>query len=42
MFNELETMANELNISCEAVIKMMLRRALDEHYLAKNTIKSEF
>jgi hypothetical protein len=35
MLNELDAMAEELNISRQAVIKMMLRRALDEHYLAK-------
>ena len=36
MVNELDKMADELNISRQAVINMMLRRALDEHYLAKN------
>ena len=41
MLNELDKMATELNISRQAVIKMMLRRALDEHYLAKSQIKSE-
>ncbi|NEP61575.1 MAG: ribbon-helix-helix protein, CopG family [Symploca sp. SIO2G7] len=41
MLTELDTMAKELNISISAVIKMMLRRALDEHYLAKQQIKSE-
>ncbi|MEH2091380.1 hypothetical protein [Nostoc sp.] len=41
MLNELDKMATELNISRQAVIKMMLRRALDEHYLAKKQIKSE-
>ncbi|MHC5595776.1 MAG: hypothetical protein ACYTXC_07420 [Nostoc sp.] len=41
MLNELDKIATELNISRQAVIKMMLRRALDEHYLAKNQIKSE-
>jgi Ribbon-helix-helix protein, copG family len=35
MLNELDQMAIELNISRDAVIKMMLRRALDEHHLAK-------
>lgn len=38
MLNELDQMANELNISRQAVIKMMLRRALDEHYLAKKSV----
>lgn len=37
MLDELDQMASELNISRQAVIKMMLRRALDEHYLAKRT-----
>ncbi|MGG6270040.1 hypothetical protein ACQ4M3_32115 [Leptolyngbya sp. AN03gr2] len=37
MLNELDQMAIELNISRDAVIKMMLRRALDEHYLAKRS-----
>ena len=33
MLDELvDQMANELNISRQAVIKMMLRCALDEHY----------
>jgi metal-responsive CopG/Arc/MetJ family transcriptional regulator len=35
MVNELDKMADELNITRQAVINMMLRRALDEHYLAK-------
>jgi Ribbon-helix-helix protein, copG family len=35
MLDELDQMAHELNISRQAVIKMMLRRALDEHHLAK-------
>ena len=35
MLDELDQMASELNVSRQAVIKMMLRRALDEHYLAK-------
>jgi metal-responsive CopG/Arc/MetJ family transcriptional regulator len=35
MLLELDSMATELNISRQAVINMMLRRALDEHYLAK-------
>jgi metal-responsive CopG/Arc/MetJ family transcriptional regulator len=41
MLNELDKMAKKLNISRQAVIKMMLRRALDEPYLAKQQIKSE-
>jgi hypothetical protein len=38
MLNELDQMAAELDISRQAVIKMMLRRALDEHHLAKRSI----
>ncbi|XHX77658.1 MAG: type II toxin-antitoxin system BrnA family antitoxin [Stenomitos frigidus ULC029] len=37
MLDELDQMASELNISRQAVIKMMLRRALDEHHLAKRS-----
>lgn len=37
MIEELDQMAEELNISRQAVIKMMLRRSLDEHQLAKRT-----
>jgi hypothetical protein len=35
LLSELDHMAAELHISRQAVINMMLRRALDEHYLAK-------
>jgi hypothetical protein len=35
LLSELDHMAKELHISRQAVINMMLRRALDEHYLAK-------
>jgi hypothetical protein len=35
MLTELDQIAIELNIGRNAVIKMMLRRTLDEHYLAK-------
>ena len=38
MLDELDQMASELHISRQAVIKMMLRRALDEHYLAKRSV----
>ena len=37
MLDELDQMASELNISRQAVIKMILRRALDEHHLAKKS-----
>ncbi|MFM6182793.1 MAG: hypothetical protein ACKPA8_15065 [Dolichospermum sp.] len=36
MLQEIEEIAFELNITTDAVIKMILRRALDEHYLAKS------
>lgn len=38
MLQEINQIAKELNISNEAVIKMMLRRSLDEHYLAKTRV----
>ncbi|MBD2778513.1 CopG family transcriptional regulator [Iningainema sp. BLCCT55] len=41
ILNELDKIATELNISRQAVIAMMLRRTLDEHYLAKKQMKSE-
>ena len=41
ILNELDKLAKELNISRQAVITMMLRLALDEHYLAKKQMKSE-
>jgi Ribbon-helix-helix protein, copG family len=37
MLNELDQIAKELDISRQAVIKMMLRRSLDEHHRAKQT-----
>lgn len=37
MLDELDEMAGELSISRQAVIKMMLRRSLDEHHLAKRS-----
>ncbi len=38
MLQKIDLIAKELNIGNEAVIKMMLRRSLDEHYLAKTKI----
>lgn len=38
MIREINQIANELDISSDAVIKMMLRRNLDEHYLAKKQV----
>lgn len=34
MLQELDTAAEELNISRQAVIKTLIRQALDQHYLA--------
>jgi len=34
MLDELDTAAKELNISRQAVIKTLIRQALDQHYLA--------
>ena len=34
MLQELDDQAEELNVSRQAVIKTMLRQALDQHYLA--------
>jgi len=35
MLKELDTIARELNISRQAVIKTYLRQCLDQHYLAR-------
>lgn len=36
MLEELDSTAKELNISRQAVIKTLIRQALDQHYLAVN------
>ncbi len=36
MLNELDDAAKELNISRQAVIKTLIRQALDQRYLARN------
>ena len=36
MLGELDNAARELNISRQAVIKTLLRQALDQHYLARS------
>lgn len=36
MLAELDRAADELNVSRQAVIKTLLRQALDQHYLASN------
>lgn len=38
MLDELDTIANELNISRQAVIKTYLRQSLDQHYIAKSKV----
>ena len=38
MLEESDTIANELNISRQAVIKTYLRQALDQHYIAKSKV----
>jgi hypothetical protein len=38
MLTELDTIASELNISRQAVIKTYLRQAMDKHYLAKSKV----
>ena len=35
MLKELDTLAKELNISRQALIKTYLRQSLDQHYLAR-------
>ena len=35
MLQELDTAARDLNVSRQAVIKTMVRQALDQHYLAQ-------
>lgn len=35
MLKELDTLAKEMNISRQAVIKLYLRQSLDQHYLAR-------
>jgi len=37
MLEELERAAKELNVSRQAVIKTLIRQALDHHYLAKTS-----
>ncbi len=40
MLHELDAVASELNISRQAVIKSYLRQALDQHYQARDRVKS--
>jgi hypothetical protein len=39
MLKELDGISSELNISRQAVIKSLLRQALNQHYLAKSKIE---
>jgi hypothetical protein len=40
MLEELDNAAQNLNISRQAVIKMLVRQALDQHYLAQSARRS--
>jgi hypothetical protein len=40
MLNELDTTAEALNISRQAVIKTLIRQSLDQHYLARKAKKT--
>jgi hypothetical protein len=39
MLDELDSAARELNVSRQAVIKTLVRQALDQHYLAQSARK---
>lgn len=40
MLSELDQAAGELNVSRQAVIKTLLRQALDQHYIARRARKA--
>ena len=40
MLNELDKAAQDLNVSRQAVIKTLVRQALDQHYLAQSARQS--
>ncbi len=40
MLHELDNIVREVNISRQAVIKMYIRQAIDQYYLAKKAIAS--
>lgn len=40
MLDELDRAADELNVSRQAVVKTLLRQALDQHYLATSAASS--
>ena len=39
MLEELDALARELNVSRQAVIKVYLRQALDQHLIARQTVR---
>lgn len=41
MLDELDRAAQDLNVSRQAVIKTLVRQALDQHYLAQNARQSK-
>jgi hypothetical protein len=41
MLDELDRAAEALNVSRQAVIKTLLRQALDQHYLAKTAARTK-
>jgi hypothetical protein len=41
MLKELDRAAEELNVSRQAVIKTLVRQALDQHYLARRASQSQ-
>lgn len=40
MLHELDNIVREVNISRQAVIKMYIRQAIDQHYMAKKAMSS--
>ncbi len=42
MLEELDQAAQDLNVSRQAVIKTLLRQALDQHYLAKSARRPSY
>ena len=40
MLNELDNIVREVNISRQAVIKMYIRQAIDQYYMAKKAMAS--
>jgi hypothetical protein len=42
MLQELDRAADDLNVSRQAVIKTLVRQALDQHYLARRARQSQY